>query len=75
MVFLSPSRNIPGYYLDWATTVSFQTLPKSSFIYRHTNKLCTTRYRKSFIQWSEEEEFYHILGLYFWNVTFDAGLG
>jgi hypothetical protein len=32
-VFLSPSRQMPGYYLNYATTASFQILSNSWFIY------------------------------------------
>jgi hypothetical protein len=36
VVFPSPSREIPGCYLDYAKTAYFQILPKSSFVYHRT---------------------------------------
>jgi hypothetical protein len=45
VVFLSPSSQLPGYYLDWVTTVSFQILYNSSFIY-HTTRRCHARILK-----------------------------
>jgi hypothetical protein len=36
MVFLSPSRRVPGYYLDYVMIASFQFLSNSSFTYNST---------------------------------------
>jgi hypothetical protein len=38
-VFLSPSMQIPGYYLNYTITVSFQTISSSLFVDHHTNDL------------------------------------